>query len=316
MMTTAERATALEVLERRHRERLWRDFRDFARLHLSSRDIDPVYPVLAALEDRIADEEEQLWMTLLYVTFYNLASAVEAFAADAEPDRFPEELAKLPTGTERRGFRDPPKLLKHVAALAEVRERHGSFTAWLNAGLTEDDPEGNWRILQDNIASVWGNGRWAAYKLAEILYRVHAWDVFPTDMGHAHSSGPREGQGRLYAPLEGNDAETVATLEEQGREILAWLQASNVPVADVALVETSLCDFNSMVKGGYYIGHDIDLMQAQYARQPVPEQVRRQIYGARMDTLPRTYLGEVGGWTGPDKARCRVYAERGLVLGR
>ena len=29
---------------------------------------------------------------------------------------------------------------------------------------------------------------------------------------------------------------------------------------DVALVETSLCDFNSLVGGRYYLGHDIDAM--------------------------------------------------------
>jgi hypothetical protein len=90
--------------------------------------------------------------------------------------------------------------------------------------------------------------------------------------------------------------------------------AADLGDSDVGQVETSLCDFHSLTKGGYYLGHDIDAMQEQL--HTTPSDLTPQAVAARLGTIPAAYLGEVGGWSGVDRDRRRAYRDTGRILER
>jgi hypothetical protein len=278
---------------------------DYARFHglaLASRDVDPVYPVLRALADALAlTPEDTTRLVMHHVAFYHLGSALAYYAG---------ERGKLPTGVERRGHRDPKQLMRHLAALRAVEREPGGYMGYLAAGLPAD-PWAAWRALVGRLLAVHGNGRWAAYKSAEMLWKVCGYPVAAPDMGHAYSSGPRKGLALLTAVPEGNGAAAVAELDRVSGELCGWLVGQGY-LAPVEEVETTLCDFHSLCKGNYYVGHDIDQMLRQLLDVQSP--LTKQALAARGAALPWWYLGEVRGWSGVDRDRRRWYQRTGEIV--
>lgn len=267
----------------------------FAKAHVSSGDIDPAYPVMKAIQQELfRTEAEKLWASIVYVAYYNLASAVTIWL---EPWRLGEA---LPIATERRGFRDHRKLRKHLDDIEWQVECFGSYREWLTGFGERYD-----RVV-GQIGLAWGNGRWACFKLAEILHVVHGWDFMAApDMALKESSGPREGL-ELFVP-PGYDLD-IAAGELRG---LLALRGARL---EWEQLETVLCDFHAMTEGRYYVGHDIDQQLEQALAAPAP--VRDLILRARAISFAPEYLGEVSGWNGVDKDRRAAYRATGAVLTR
>lgn len=289
-----------------NRDALRRDYFRWHHLQVGTGDIDPVYPVLRYLRDRLSlSDDDAVWLCVLHAAYYHLGSALAAFAAVPKPG-WPsdERLLALPTGTERRGLRTPAKLGSHWAALLAAFEVHGGPHAWLTSGGTD------WRSLNDTVAAVRFNGRWAAYKTAELAQKVVGVPTVVADAGHAHSSGPRHGLGLLQDVPTGNTPSVIRVLDRATRVLAYQLGES-----DIGQVETSLCDFRSLAHGGYYLGHDIDAMAAQLAR--VPSELSETAFDARVATFPFVYLAEYTGRPlAVDNARRRVYRDTGQILER
>lgn len=302
--------TAYELSEPR-----FADFRRFHGLAIASGDNDPVYPVLKTLvATQDLTEDQAVWLSMLHVAYYDLGSALRVFEAYPEP--YPVDAMTalgLPCATERRGHRDWRKLRLHLAAIAARAEAEGGLARFYrNAGADNANAA---------TAMIWGNGRWAAYKTTELLSAVMVdhdpwWGrLEPKDMGHAHSSGPRQGMRLLFdgdLPT-GNGAAAVAVLDAISSALVIRLAAEGF-TASQATVETSLCDFHSLVEGRYYVGHDIDQMQEQLDR--TTSGLTDAAYHARHVALPHHYLGECGGWTGVDRSRRRHYNLTGDILER
>lgn len=296
------------------------DLTEFAGHQLRSKDMDPLYPVLEYLQ-RGMPAERALWHSMVYVAFYNIASSTQFFEACPEPDLLLLEtvnalyphLFKLPTGIERRGLRGGAPMRRHLEHLVTLSASFKGFRPLLMAGGVTGRV--SWWQLMESIQQIHGNGRWAAYKLAEILYRVHGFPTEPADMGNAHSSGPRKGLSIIFggdAP-EGNDPATIRLLDARGDYILAELRQAGLSI-DIAQVETVLCNYKSLAAGKYYVGHDIDELQEAITRDNVPTDVRDFLFGARRAALPEAYLGEVGGWQGVDKDRAKAYVRGEGIL--
>lgn len=129
------------------------DLARFTRLELECKDLDPGYNVLRQL-NRDLPEEQALWLSILYVGFYNLCSAQWAFDTTPQPDMLPPETLKLPKGTDRRGHRDVRQFTKHLKSWLE----HTPFKSFLQRGFDAagPTPESNWTLLQSNIRQVYG----------------------------------------------------------------------------------------------------------------------------------------------------------------
>ena len=217
-------------------------------------DLDPVYPWLRAYFDLTgADPQQAASLTITYLTYYRVDSAVHAWEQAGR--RVPTNPLKHPTGTERRAHRDRRQLDKHLHDLHihMAGDPHG----WLTNAPT-------WEAMTDRVTAVHGNGRWAAYKACDLATKVHNAPWTAPDAGHANSTGPRKGLGLLGIPDPGgNSPDTIAYLNAVTLEL-----ADLIGDPDLSQVETSLCDFRSHVLGRHPLGHDVKALAEQVRHLP------------------------------------------------
>lgn len=307
----------------------------FSREHIESCDIDPIYPVLKYLlamdSDGDVDSDAALWRTFIYLAYYNIASSETALPM-LQPDGagWPETVLRLPTATERRGLRGGEPMATHLRSLLYEAADAGSLHDWLWGAVATSPPGAsdvmaemtrlrNWDKLGPIIEAVHGNGRWAAYKAREVLWKVNGLPLTAPDTGMANSTGPRDGLA-LFMPeaaeIRGNTAWHVEQLEDMAWDLRHTLADDHGLSMGIEELETCLCDFLSMSKGRFYVGHDTDHMLEQALHPSVSPVARDRILAARYDQLPHEYLGELHGRTGVDKARNRVFADSGVILAR
>jgi hypothetical protein len=268
--------------------------------------MDPAYPVLKWFADSM-NRESGLWLTFLFVGYYHMGSALKAFSLYPTLTVPDEATLKLPIAQPRRSHRATLRFAQHLDSLCAKAEQHGGLGAWLDSASTSEDPLTNWKTLNDELTTVYGNGRWAAYKTAEILMKSHGFNLAAPDMGNANSSGPRKGLGLFFPGLpQGNSPAEIAYLDELSLKVVENLTGKTSQVS-IETAETSLCDFYALNKGRYYVGIDIDEMQEQLLR--VQSDLTALAFKARYETLPHAYLGELNGWKGIDKNRKSIYRD-------
>lgn len=281
------------------------------RLQVTTGDLDPAYPVLGKLVDAWdLNRDQTAWLIALHVAYYHLGSTLAAFsrtngsarALPATPAALDAlGLLSLPCATERRGHRSPVALARHLRAIGETH-RDGGNSWYARSGW-------DWTRLNDQLVTVEGNGRWAAYKTAELLQKVAQVPMVATDAGHRYSTGPRKGLELLYPDLPtGQDPDAIALLDKLTAEL-----STELGEPDLAQVETSLCDFHSLTKGTYYLGHDIDAMLAQLLDPHVPYPTSPQVWAARVSSFDSTLLGELNGWAGPRVRLKPLYRATGVL---
>jgi hypothetical protein len=288
------------------------DYRRWHRLQVDTDDLDPVYPVMRLLATawRLTPDEVA-WLIALHVAYYHLGSALAAFSrTEGSPANVPgrpdalvgSPLLSLPCGTERRGHRTRIVLARHLCAVASTH-RVGGWSWYAGNGW-------DWTDLNDRLTGVIGNGRWAAYKTAEMVQKVGGAPLVATDAGHRYSSGPRKGLDLLYDGLPtGQDPTTIRALDL----ITARLATDDLGEPDVAKVETSLCDFHSLWKGRYYLGHDVDAMMDQLLDPRIPDRTPDAAWAARAVAFDSSLLGEAHGWWGVRPGLKQVYRDHGIL---
>lgn len=284
------------------------DYRAWHNLQVETKDIDPVYPVFSWLADHWnLSVPQRAWLCVCHVVYYHTGSTLTMFERVSDPDDLPDTveglrdagLLSLPTTTERRGHRDPVQLSRHLLGLRSTLA--ADPWGWLGANGW------GWEALNNRITEVPGNGRWASYKLAEMLQKVAGAPTAATDAGHRYSSGPRKGLALLYDDLpEGQKAADIAELDALTAGLAQWLGEP-----DVAQVETSLCDYNSLAHGRYYLGHDIDSMAEVLLSPRVV--VPPEVWEAREAVFDDRLLGELRGWDGVRTNLKRAYRDRGVL---
>lgn len=284
------------------------DFCKFAKGQIASGDLDPTYPVLKrAFDSERLPQEIRLWRTLLYVTWYNLHSAEQAWTRFPEPQELPAH-TRYPTGTERRAFRGNDLAAHHVnMLLAQVRARYGGkLERWAEATVGAGGKPG-WQAVRFAFQQIPYGGNWSSYKWADLLKSVLGYGITANDIGvggGGETAGPVPGMVRIT----GRNWQQVATDIGLQQAVHDAAVERGVPFNGLDQLETACCDFNSMCKGGYYVGHDIDVQQEHLAH------CSDTLKQARLASFPQQYLGEFGGWTGVRKERRAHYANTGEVL--
>lgn len=301
---------------------LIKDFATFGHHLKKSKDIDPLYPVLKQMHENMGmDRETALWHTFLYLVWYNLPSGHSAFERSPEPSKklLRQFNAAWPTGVERRRHRGGNVDL-HIASYLHAIKRAGSQTKFYTQGMKKShSPKQRWNVLYETLQTISGNGRWAAFKGCELLMKVHDLPIECPDMGHRYSSAPRKGLALLFGPVEGNTPKAIELLDRQSVYLQEKLAAKGYDFS-IEELETILCNFYSMYKGKYYIGHDIDELAQQLQRATQEKWISgagaQEIWKARRMSLPKEYLGE---FDKParyivDKKAGRAYKKSGKVL--
>jgi hypothetical protein len=290
------------------REHLWVDFCTFSKTQLWSGDLDPTYPVLRRLyELEKLPLNTALWRTFLYVTFYNLRSAEIVWTKYPEPTEIHEPLLGLPTGVERRGFRGNDKARLHINYAFHFT-RGGQFDRWVEACCDSVSSTQGWDRARFAFQQIPGNGGWASYKWSDLLKNVHGALIVAPDIGEprgGEETGPYAGLARVCGL---SIQECLANPDIQKQAYAEALKA--VLFSGLDQFETALCDFNSLCRGHYYSGTDIDLQMSHVA------ECGDRMQQARLESFPVDYLGELGGWSGVDSERLKVYRDKGALLVR
>lgn len=280
------------------------DFCKFANLHVTSGDVDPMYPVLRNVYewDRLSPEIK-LWRTLLYVTWYHVGTAEFMWTGIPAPRLVhPDEVEGLATGIERRGFRGNTKAANFIndALNLNLFGKKG-LLGWLEF----KGPLG-WRYARQAFEGLRGAGPWASYKWADLLLNVVGVPILADEIGIG-------GGGKTAGPIPGLAYVTGEPLNECIWDPNVWRTLFNqclmlgVPFQGVDQLETSLCDFNSLVKGRYYVGHDIDMQMEQL------KGCHNKFWEARARSFEPKWLGEIGGWNGVRKSLKTTYRDKGVI---
>ena len=297
-------------------ENLFKDFCIFSQKQLDSWDIDPMYPILVELYNaKNLDRNKSLWWTFLYVSWYHIGSAEKSWKIWPEPTRisiddYSEQFQKsFPTGTERRLFRGRFKdFVTHVNSFMSITT--GDVEGWLNASIGHGGESG-WSSLRSEFEMVKFNGPWASYKWADLMKHVHSCPITANDIGVGGGSA-------TAGPVPGMVKLTGRTWQECARDVplqkalLYACKNAGVGFDGLDQLETALCDFNSMHKGKYYSGHDIDHQMEQLSHSSA------SLWEARERAIPEQFRGEAScwskGWFGVRKERNKIYKLHGVVI--
>lgn len=293
---------------------------DYLRWHpaqVASGDIDPMYPVLRHIADEWGlDAEQRAWLVVLHVVWYHPGSTLVAFQICDTAAKIPTSasglaelgLLDLPCETERRGHRSKPALVNHLLGLRRAFGADGVWDWAQQAIEGQDGQDMAWLAVNDWLTSIPGNGRWAAYKTAEMWQKVCGLPIVAADAGHRYSSGPRQGLELLEGDLPKDNSPLTIDLLDYMTEV--WADRLGEP--DLAQVETSLCDFHSLATGRYYLGHDIDSMQEAWLHPKVASQIPPEAWRAR-EVLAYRFLGEHNGWRGVRRHLNTEYRATGVM---
>lgn len=284
---------------------IFNDFCKFATAQIVSGDLDPAYPVLKRLYDTEGlTEEVRLWRTLIYVTWYSLSSAEQVWKLHPSPREVPP--IALPTGVERRAFRGNQLSTVHLNAVFTASRSHGSLAGWVNHSVAAGGTAG-WQNARSTFMGLPYGGPWSSYKWADLLKNVHGYPITAADIGvggGGETAGPVPGMVRIT----GLDWKRVASDVELQQYVHDEAVQRGVPFNGLDMLETACCDFNSLCKGGYYVGHDVDVQQEAMAK------CSPELNTARRLTFEKRYLGELNGWNGVRKHLKGVYAKTGEVI--
>lgn len=300
----------------------------FGPLMIRTGDIDPLYPLLAHVAHRYAIEGERLlWLLYVYLAFYNVASAWQAFQEFPDPARVAGEdydrlvgweernRRRLPINLERRGLRGGA-VCKALQAWAELTAKDGQIV-WLGLNRLDSNRTASYETLWTRVQEVPQVGRWAAFKWLELLKVVAGVPIEAPDLRMEYCSGPRKGLAHIYGVDP--DKTSTADLDTLGTKLrwrgdMTYVDEKSGPSGRLLSweeLETLLCNFNSLAKGRYYVGHDID----EHLRdiQLLDEPDRRVWLDARAACFAPEMLGEVGGWSGIRHERLTLYRDRRVI---
>lgn len=283
------------------------DFVTFSRAHIETGDIYPIYSVLRAYHAaQETPEEVALWRSLIFVTWYHLGSAEKVWTAHPQPREIYGQI-RLPTGLPRRGFRGNDLGVLHLNGLVVgLKRRWGSLTAWAWEMVAPGGPEA-WRRLYGTYQAFPHAGPWAAYKICEVFKHVHGYNLDAPDLGvgsGVETTGPIRGM----VLVTGESYERCRDDKALQRQLYEAAQLRGVPLTTTDQLESTLCDFCSLVFGRYYVGRRIDAMMDQLRAS-----VTTAYWTARAQLFAPRLLGEVGGWTGVRKPMERDYKEKGII---
>lgn len=284
---------------------MWNDFCTFAQAQLSSGDIDPMYPVLRQVVSGL-DPDLKVWYVLLYLTWYHAGTAERVWTMNPKPRYLVDAHVRgHPTGIERRGFRGNLNAALFInGCLERANEQHGSLYEWAMA--PEGTPEERWAATRAELQKVPYGGPWASYKWADLLTHVLDAPMTANDIGVGGNS-PTAGPIPGMVALTGRSWKECATNVKLQNELLWKAREAGVPFQGLDQLETALCDFNSLLKGRYYVGHDIDdQMTKLYGCSPS--------WWAARAVFPAQYRGEVCGWNGVRSYLKKLYAKEGKLL--
>lgn len=283
------------------------DLVTFARLEVAANDIEPWAEVIAAVD---LPREQKTWLATLYNTHDDLHSAWNSMRLWPTPADWGQaenrhRAAEFNCTQERRNLRGGRVLQRHasyVSALAGLDE-----VDWMRRAFGHGNHSGNnFRLLTEQMRTVWGVGRQSAFEWAEFAAKVMGLPVDAADGQLWDSSGPRRSLEVLFQMPNPSPAE----LDEAARITRDFLYGEGIDLAWVDF-ETVICDFLVMRRGRYYPGRHLAALREEIWTLPDPED-RARAKAAWYQVIPEPWSDIPLG--GIDDAKQTVYRATGRIL--
>lgn len=292
----------------KERQTQLRDFIKFGRAVIHSGDVDPQFPLLRGVYKQLnLDANTAIWYTCLYLVYYHLGSAIQAWERYPEPThiRAKEWETDLPYSKQRRCFRGNDGGRRQLNTIVEAS--NGDIYSWIWDLIVDHNEEKNWTRIREAATEIPYHGPWSSYKLCDMLKFVHDFPITAPDIGTkpGATAGPIAG----LVSLTGLDRTTCSNDTNLHLTIRGLMLDAGVKVDGLDQVESVLCDWQSIINGRYYLGHDIDRDLGQIDNAgPLPRDkvmlaVRGKIFDDRL-------LGEKHDWSGMRLDLNRVYRVR------
>jgi len=305
---------------------LFRIFIRFSQRQYDALDYDPFHPIFKYVSDN-ASKEGGLWASTLFMAFYNDGSAYLAFKNHKPLQDMKPDFSKLPIGLQRRNLRGG-LIDKYFYMFNRQVKRYGSIFKFLTHNFTGDKRK-DWYLLQETLNSVWGNGRWSSFTLGEMYQKVNGLPVLPCNLMNENSSGPRAGLELLMGKAVSKQKDKMLQELNDKADVLFKRAKkkikTNIPYLrkghyDYAMMESQLCDTQSLLKGRYYIGRDIDRSQEliidsyKVAKQlDLKADTINELWNIRSEVFPHEMLGELNDWVGRDRQALTFYKEYKVI---
>jgi len=289
-----------------------RDFARFGRAMILSGDIDPQFWILRYMYKELKlDHNTALWFTCLYLLYYHLGSAVQAWERYPKPNiiRKKEWNYDLPYFKQRRCFRGNEYARDQINTIVKVSD--GDLAAWVD-NLVDDGGEEGWTRVREAASELPYHGPWSSYKLCDMIKFVHNYDISAPDIGTkpGATAGPIAGLNSLT----GLDWKECANNNQLHRDLLRMTIDLGAPVNGLDQLESMLCDYQSLINGKYYVGHDIDRDQAQLELERIRNPILDILWEARQQIFDERLLGEIGGWSEVRSHLNGVYKNRRRII--
>lgn len=312
------------MTQKKSKEELLLDFFIFSKKEIQCLDFDHFQPIFYEITKN-ENLERALWGSFLYMAYYNEAAAYLVFT-DTKTLTIPKEkYLYLPIGKMRRNLRGG-KIVHHISSFIEQVKHHGSIFKFITHGFTGNQ-EKDFQIAFENLHSIWGNGRWASFTTTELFQKINHINIIPKNIMNAGSTGPLFGLKTLMgANIERNINKLNNLTDQLFNKVAKHLDPKiyylqNPNQFDHGMFESLLCNFNSLMKGDYYIGRDIDRGFGLIKKtREISKKLRiktkrlRKIYRIRKKIFPANLLGENFNWEVEPKYAKQYYMKTGEIL--
>jgi hypothetical protein len=247
---------------------------EFSRQLIETKDLDPVY--VAVWETQLEPELLKRWL-LAYWCFYHVGTAAWIAEANVGYWRRMQEAAaskEYPRSSERRHFRGSAAI---EAVLWLKRRGIQQLFEGLQGSLTIN------QVME--YVQTWNQfGPWIAFKVVDMIERLNLAQV-TFDLGSMFLfDSPREGAILMW-DIEGVGQKAPHHVGNWAVEsILSRLSGVLAPPryereVNVQEAETCLCKWYSYMRGGYYIGKDIEEIHSGLMKFPLCKVSQRLLQG-------------------------------------
>ncbi len=288
------------------------NFAKFGRALILSGDIDPQFLILRRLYAKLGlDQNTSIWFTCLYLLYYHLGSAIQAWKQYPKPDviRKKNWNRDLIYFKQRRCFRGNEYARNQINTIVKVSD--GDLASWID-NIVDDGGEDGWARLREAASEIPYHGPWSSYKLCDMIKFVHQYPITAPDIGTkpGATAGPIAGLNTLT----GLGWDKCADDSQLHRDLLQMVIDLDAPVNGLDQLESILCDWQSLTNGRYYLGKDIDRDQAQLELEKKRSPTLDILWEARRDIFDERLLGEIGGWSKVRNNLSDVYRNRRRII--
>lgn len=310
----------------------WR-LNKFAEYH-SMGDFDMNFPILIRYANKHnLSMKNRLWMSFLYSTCYCVGTTVFLFKELPLDDTLTPKKVKdfwsvfkapLIFQTDRRYVKNMDWF---VPLVSDWMKKAGRNPVGYFKKLRGKNPHETYINLYKEVMNWRYFGRFTTFLFIEAVIKLTpikanaVW--FDWKKGNTATSGALH---ILYLDEEAEafdatgylETNTLCLLEKRLPQITRAIKKQYPQIStNITDLETSLCGFRKLFKGTRYGGYYIDRVQDEIiklqANLPDYNCLWEELWVHRLDAFSHQFLGEVQGYKGIQKHRCKEWLERGAV---